>query len=108
MVATAVASAVLMRARANSLSIEIHHDMAVFIQNPDVFIPLLAMIAMLAGSATCSASETALFFLSDEEVKALQVSPKPADQRIVALLKDRKSTRLNSSHIPLSRMPSSA
>ncbi len=62
--------------------------MAVFIQNPDVFIPLLAMIAMLAGSATCSASETALFFLSDEEVKALQVSPKPADQRIVALLKD--------------------
>lgn len=62
--------------------------MAVFFQNPDVFIPLLAMIALLSGSALCSASETALFFLTDEEVKALQVSKNATDQRIVALLKD--------------------
>src|ERR1051326_3147916 len=32
----------------------------------------------------------------------------PASARIRAALGDRKSTRLNSSHIPLSRMPSSA
>src|ERR1051326_2041553 len=38
-------------------------------------------------------------------------APSPRRARIDALLKslqDRKSTRLNSSHIPLSRMPSSA
>ena len=36
---------------------------------------------------------------------------KKADEKLVATFKkagDRKSTRLNSSHIPLSRMPSSA
>ena len=29
-------------------------------------------------------------------------------QEIISMFEDRKSTRLNSSHIPLSRMPSSA
>ena len=33
---------------------------------------------------------------------------KPARSEALTLLADRKSTRLNSSHIPLSRMPSSA
>lgn len=46
------------------------------------------MFSLLGGSALCSASETALFFLTDEEVKALQVSKNTTDQRIVALLKD--------------------
>ena len=36
------------------------------------------------------------------EVKAAAV------EQMLDVLKDRKSTRLNSSHIPLSRMPSSA
>ena len=31
-----------------------------------------------------------------------------SDQELAKAVKDRKSTRLNSSHIPLSRMPSSA
>ena len=35
-------------------------------------------------------------------------SPALAPDRTQALAQDRKSTRLNSSHIPLSRMPSSA
>ena len=34
--------------------------------------------------------------------------PDHTDEKVPAILKDRKSTRLNSSHIPLSRMPSSA
>ena len=40
-------------------------------------------------------------------LEALRNSPH-ADNTIVVLWSDRKSTRLNSSHIPLSRMPSSA
>ena len=32
----------------------------------------------------------------------------PTDNHTVAMLQDRKSTRLNSSHVALSRMPSSA
>ena len=45
--------------------------------------------------------------LSPVEVKALIDSAEHAKSRIILKL-DRKSTRLNSSHIPLSRMPSSA
>ena len=36
------------------------------------------------------------------------LAPRGGDQFLHALQRDRKSTRLNSSHIPLSRMPSSA
>ena len=38
------------------------------------------------------------------------VPPRPTEQgqKLLALLRDRKSTRLNSSHIQKSRMPSSA
>ena len=49
----------------------------------------------------------------DSKVEVFTVEPavkafyKPVVNRIVTCL-DRKSTRLNSSHIPLSRMPSSA
>ena len=58
--------------------------------------------------------------VSIREIKAIFISHEHADhiaglQRIVSthnipvyISKDRKSTRLNSSHIPLSRMPSSA
>ena len=60
--------------------------------------------------------------LEEEEVQEEQVSPevaafreelrsKPGEWFVVhsyAGFEDRKSTRLNSSHIPLSRMPSSA
>ena len=55
------------------------------------------------------ARETGLY-----EMKTLVIAEKPSvAQDIVRALtpvvgKDRKSTRLNSSHIPLSRMPSSA
>ena len=43
-------------------------------------------------------------------VRELEANDKEKDQRItdLSLQIDRKSTRLNSSHIPLSRMPSSA
>ena len=37
-----------------------------------------------------------------------EVHPKMTPEKAVELLKDRKSTRLNSSHITRSRMPSSA
>ena len=42
------------------------------------------------------------------EIKGTNPNPMPALKNRVYLTPDRKSTRLNSSHIPLSRMPSSA
>ena len=50
---------------------------------------------------------------ADDRVVALlggesSASEVSADRAVTALVPDRKSTRLNSSHIPLSRMPSSA
>ena len=46
------------------------------------------------------------------EIPEVQVGPKISDLTLpqveIDLDEDRKSTRLNSSHIPLSRMPSSA
>ena len=48
-------------------------------------------------------------FGCDFRVLAKFVEPLPiSDLRTDPVLRDRKSTRLNSSHIPLSRMPSSA
>ena len=44
----------------------------------------------------------------DEIVSALQMIPYPMTFCGDTVQTDRKSTRLNSSHIPLSRMPSSA
>ena len=52
-----------------------------------------------------SKSEVALG-LSVEVIEGRQKTPKV--YKIVGSTEDRKSTRLNSSHIPLSRMPSSA
>ena len=45
----------------------------------------------------------------DKTVRKIILSGKQWDERLAAIKHvDRKSTRLNSSHIPLSRMPSSA
>ena len=50
-------------------------------------------------------SEDALEQLTQEERNVIsQLNPDAA----MLIIQDRKSTRLNSSHIPLSRMPSSA
>ena len=61
--------------------------MAIFL-DPEILIPLIAMACLLVGSGLCAASEAALFFLSQEELQAFQRSPKPSEQRVVALLKD--------------------
>ena len=44
--------------------------------------------------------------LNSEEIA--HIKHVASDWQLIADLRDRKSTRLNSSHIPLSRMPSSA
>ena len=41
-------------------------------------------------------------------IKVLQNNGLSSGKHVITLILDRKSTRLNSSHIPLSRMPSSA
>ena len=46
--------------------------------------------------------------LDKEKVKACLGQGAKVDIEILNKLRDRKSTRLNSSHIPLTRMPSSA
>ena len=45
-----------------------------------------------------------------QKARSLSLRKEPLKERIVRLrkLEDRKSTRLNSSHLPTSRMPSSA
>ena len=56
------------------------------------------------GAAYCGDSLDLLAALPDASVNLVLTSPPFALQRE----KDRKSTRLNSSHLKLSRMPSSA
>ena len=59
------------------------------------------------GLACCAIEMGAAFGSPRYDVMRLGVIPLPASPRQADLV-DRKSTRLNSSHIPLSRMPSSA
>ena len=61
--------------------------MSIFL-DPEILILLATMACLLVGSGLCSASEAALFFLSQEELQAFQRSSKPSEQRVVALLKD--------------------
>ena len=46
--------------------------------------------------------------MEDKKAVVAEVSAEVAQAQTMVLAEDRKSTRLNSSHIPLSRMPSSA
>jgi CBS domain containing-hemolysin-like protein len=62
--------------------------MTVLFQNPELFVPLLAMVCLLVGSGFFSSSETALFFLSTEEVAEFQRSGRASELRVVALLRD--------------------
>ena len=57
-------------------------------------------VSAATGSMTC-ASGTIVLEAQLSRIDGVRASTQPAS-------KDRKSTRLNSSHIPLSRMPSSA
>ena len=61
--------------------------MQALLQNPDTLLLMSAMLCLLIGSSFFSASETALFFLSAEEVQTFQRSDRPSERIIVALLK---------------------
>src|ERR1051326_4123118 len=63
---------------------------------------LAALTAMVDVAAFVTAVE------SDGEVEAAELTYAIGQHALADLAVDRKSTRLNSSHIPLSRMPSSA
>jgi putative hemolysin len=62
--------------------------MTVIFTNPELFVPLLAMACLLIASGFFSASETALFFLSSEEIAEFQRSNGASELRVVALLRD--------------------
>ena len=62
--------------------------MTVIFENSELFLPLLAMVCLLIGSAFFSSSETALFFLSSEQVAGFQRSGRASELRVVALLRD--------------------
>jgi putative hemolysin len=62
--------------------------MTLFFDSPDLFIPVLVMLCLLVGSGFFSASETALFFLSEDQLKSMKTSGRSHDQRVVALLAD--------------------
>jgi len=62
--------------------------MTVFLETSELFVPLLAMACLLIGSGFFSASETALFFLSGDDLKELQKSGNSSGRRVVELLQD--------------------
>ena len=71
--------------------------------------------APLAAMRLVKQTATTKFDPTVDVAFVLGVDPRKADQMVRSTVnlphgtgKDRKSTRLNSSHIPLSRMPSSA
>ena len=62
--------------------------MSVLFESPETVVPLLAMLALLAGSGFFSSSETALFFLSHDQVRAFQNSKRSSERRVFGLLLD--------------------
>lgn len=61
--------------------------MQALLENPDTILLMSAMLCLLVGSGFFSASETALFFLSTEELQAFQQNHRHSEQIVVALLK---------------------
>ncbi|MFT4557598.1 MAG: CNNM domain-containing protein [Planctomycetales bacterium] len=61
--------------------------MQALLENPDTLLLMSAMLCLLIGSGFFSASETALFFLSTEEIQAFQRNDRPSERIVVALLK---------------------
>lgn len=61
--------------------------MQALLENPDTLLLMSAMLCLLVGSGFFSASETALFFLSTEELQAFQRNDRPSERIVVALLK---------------------
>lgn len=62
--------------------------MYAFMTSPDIMILLLVMAGLLGASAFFSSSETALFFLSADEVRAFHRSQKKGERRAAELLSD--------------------
>jgi CBS domain containing-hemolysin-like protein len=62
--------------------------MQALLENPDTLLLLSAMLCLLVGSGFFSASETALFFLSTEEIQTFQRNDRPRERLVVELLKN--------------------
>jgi putative hemolysin len=62
--------------------------MDAFLETPGLLTPAVAMLCLLCGSAFFSSSETALFFLSSDEVQAFGRSKRGSEKRVAALLRD--------------------
>lgn len=61
--------------------------MQALLENPDTLLLMSAMVCLLVGSGFFSASETALFFLSTDELQLFQRRNRPSELMVVALLK---------------------
>jgi len=62
--------------------------MQALLLNPDTHLLMSAMLCLLIGSGFFSASETAFFFLSTEEIQAFQQNDRPSERIVVRLLKE--------------------
>ena len=92
----------------------------VFVFGPREAIPIMAVVALMSNFAKITSwwreidwRATTAYAVGDIPGAALGARtmlalPPTAVDAALAVFLDRKSTRLNSSHIPLSRMPSSA
>lgn len=62
--------------------------MSVLLSNPDLLLLLGVMVCLLCGSGFFSSSETALFFLSSDELEEFKRSGRASELRVVDLLAD--------------------
>lgn len=62
--------------------------MSVLLNNPDVLFLLGVMVCLLCGSGFFSSSETALFFLSSDELQDFKSNGRSSELRVVELLSD--------------------
>jgi len=62
--------------------------MSILFENTDLLLILGVMVCLLAGSGFFSASETALFFLSSDELQEFKRSRRTSELRVVELLTD--------------------
>ena len=74
------------------------------------YLAVLAVAAFASLATSCAEAEDE-FIHTDSTINSIEIQPAEGGAGIAGIIDettDRKSTRLNSSHVALSRMPSSA
>ena len=95
-------SKLLEERRINEVSKQINEDVKILGSN------LIKLCKNINGSEFVDYEDSSVFYTDDEDKTAFSLAMQGGICVVVAKGRDRKSTRLNSSHTDISRMPSSA